>query len=217
MPITTFGNNTGDVQGTDVTFVKSETPTTNYNTETYVEMFNWSLSGDDIGYTLVRFTSLVGIIPVGSTINSVKLRLRGYFSFGSDSIYLVSVYLSYRPWVASQVTWDVYSTGNSWTNPGGWGVGDSVYRPDRSSLQYPADIVDGTWYEWPSSARFISDVQDAINAGVNPSWLLVSEADPGPKTRQFYSDAAADGYRPQLVVDWTPPVSTRRKVSLAMM
>src|SRR5512147_1903202 len=98
-------------------------PTTNYGGD------NNLLAGErnDADNTTLR--SLLGFailanIPAGASIISATLSI--YLNsvvFASNSA-AIGVYRLKREWVEDQVTWNIYSTGNSWATAGGFGSDD---------------------------------------------------------------------------------------------
>lgn len=191
-----------DGYGGDVTTAKDATifggaPTTNYGSITTLKIVKEG-SGSDIMRSLIEFD--LSSVPAGSTCNSATLTLRiitveyyaGYIDFHE--------LLSGRDgWDEAQVTWNVYSTGNSWGT-----AGCSNTSTDRAAAtigQYTGTIT-------PSAinvALSTTDVADWFGASnANYGMLIKGNTEPDwERVELASSDHATTGYRPVLVVDYT--------------
>jgi hypothetical protein len=150
---------------------------------------------NDINKAILRFTDLSNI-PASATITSATLYL--YQSANSGDTYNVALHRVLQAWVESQATWNIYSTGNSWTTAGAdsdgndrvgtaesstsVGTSAAYYGLDCTSLVQ--DIVDGTI---SSDEGFLIEV-----ASPTSTWFKV-----------FQSSRGTDGQRPELVVNYT--------------
>lgn len=155
-------NTTHDFTGTDDVKLKESTPTTNLEDQ---NLEVTSFASGDRATSLVRFTGLSNITgPV--TVSSATLSL---FHTDNNGTNTVDVHRCLRAWVAAQATWNVYSTGNSWTTAGGVGTGTDIVTTASASA---AITGTGSYQDWTSS-QLAQDVQDWINGvNTNNGWLL---------------------------------------------
>jgi hypothetical protein len=115
----TWGNRVvDDFKVTIDSYINSNNPTTPYGSDVDLKL------ASDIGeIDQTLFDPNITTIPIGATINTAKL----YFYIHTNtytSARDLTTYPLKRDWVESQVTWNVYSTGNSWQDPGALGVND---------------------------------------------------------------------------------------------
>jgi hypothetical protein len=213
MPVTTFGNNTGDIGGCDATGIQEASNSTNFGTDA---VFGPALfAAGDSENDLIRFTGVSACIPAGSTINSVKGRLFMDSTNGSDANFAVGWFRMLRTWNESQATWLIYSTGNNWQTAGGVGANDSASAVSANLTVGNGNS--GIYYEWNSTANFVNDVKAAIDASVDPSWILKrTDGHTTATTRPWGTDDYTDTFRPQLVVDWTAPTTQTLKPNADM-
>jgi len=95
--------------------------------------------------TLLQFD--LGSLPAGELVTSATLRLTAHPSRTVDNSANVpmEVYRLSRPWVESQVTWNVASSGDNWSTPGGDFAGTGGSTPYAASSDDPAP---GSPVEW---------------------------------------------------------------------
>jgi hypothetical protein len=144
--------------------------------------------------TVIRFTGLSNI-PSNATVTAVTLRLN--FTYAPDPG-TVAIHRLLRNWVESEVTRDVYSTGNNWQIPNAKGDLDRV-----ASASGSISCSSGTGWKEFSASGLIDDVQGWVDGNLtNNGWLLLC-------TTAIYfachSSEASDGTRPELVVTYTVP------------
>lgn len=99
--------------------IRSNSPTSNFGNDNLVV----GELNDQTGY--VRRSLLRFDIPLVSNaiVQSATLRLYQNTDYSSNARDF-RVYRLLRAWVENQVTWNVYSTGNSWQTAGGFGAND---------------------------------------------------------------------------------------------
>ncbi len=215
MPTVIISNNTtgaypGDFSGANDTEIKQSTPTTNMSGNSHYEIHKFG-AGDHAHATIV-FTGLSNI-PSAATITSVTLGL--YLvnaSAGADHDFTLRRIL--RNWVLAEATWNVWSTGNSWTTAGAQSDGNDRVAASSGTFG-PVNITTGahkstTW----SSGGVVDDVQGWVAGSFsNYGWLIERSGAGEDSTFRDFSDSAAatDGNRPYLSVTYTvgaPPSIT---------
>ncbi|MGB6680902.1 MAG: DNRLRE domain-containing protein [Candidatus Bathyarchaeia archaeon] len=147
-------------------------------------------------HTLVKFD--LSSIPDGSVINSAYLRL--YYnaagSTGDPGGRTYTVYRMTQDWVELECTWNIFSTGNSWTTAGG-----DYTDTNKASLTLPSMGGQDSWVSWT-----VTDiVEDWITFG-NPNYgFLIREEEVAGIYSAFRSTQHSESTtRPILEVDYTP-------------
>ncbi len=163
--------------------------------------------------TVMAF-DLAGVIPAGSTINSVTLRL--YMSRGKENTpFMNSLHLALADWgegtsdadaeegqgaasTTNDATWiHRFYPGALWGSPGGDFLASASASVSVS--------IDG-YYDW-SSSEMIADVQDWLDSpGTAFGWVILGDETDIRSSKRFSTHTnpvAAE--RPQLIVDFTPP------------
>jgi hypothetical protein len=144
-------------------------------------------------HSVIKFPNIFGSganqIPLGSTINSATLTLE-VTGTGNN----VDVYQLIESWVESEVTWDLRSTGVSWTNAGADGTG-SRYATAVGTL-----VVSTTG---PKDVTVTATVQNWSDGEANEGWLLADTGSDGVDI--FSSEYGTVSSRPKLTVNFTPP------------
>jgi hypothetical protein len=148
-------------------------------------------------HTLLKFD--LSSIPDGSVINSAYLRL--YYnaagSTGDPGGRTYTVHRITQDWVELECTWNIFSTGNSWTTAGG-----DYADIHKASLTLPSMGGQNSWVSWT-----VTDiVKDWINFG-NPNYgFLIREEEVVGIYSAFRSTQHSDlATRPILEIDYTPP------------
>jgi hypothetical protein len=95
------------------THLVSETPTNNKDADAYVDVGH--LTTPTSRRALILFD--VSGIPSGATVSAATLRLQVSLNATTTS-HNELVYRLRRAWSETQATWNVYTTGNSWTTAG---------------------------------------------------------------------------------------------------
>lgn len=84
----------------------------------------------------------------------------------------VSVRRLLRAWVENQATYNIYSTGNSWTTAGAGSDGNDRVATVSAELDYPGGFETGD-FDTTSNATLIADVEGMINGTLsNNGWLF---------------------------------------------
>lgn len=114
-------------------------------------------------------------IDSGAIISDATMSLWEYLASGSGS-WDVHVQKLRRAFVEDEATWNIYSTGNSWSTAGAADTDDDIYSTKSITLS-----MDGTaasaFVEW-TSAQFIADVQDFVDGSLtNYGWRMQSDGE----------------------------------------
>ena len=205
MPIDVITNNTtvqnasadNQYSGTESLIIRESDPTSNfssgYNSDIMeVTRFNFNDRND----ALLRFTGLSNISS-SATVTSATLYI---YQTGNNASYSVDLFRCLRPWVEGQATWNIYSTGNSWSTAGANGSGTDVSSTAESSTSIGTS--NGTYYALDCTSL----VQDIIDGTISSDEGFVLRPTPTPATstfKVFSSSRGTDGQRPELVVNYT--------------
>jgi len=201
----------GGVGSTEVTLTTSvdtylnggSNASTNYGTSAGIIVKDRTSNGDVTRTGLVKFD--LSSIPGGSTINSVTLTV--VLSQGVDATNKVRVFEGLRNWVEAEATWNIYSTGNSWTTAGARGDTTDItgdWETDAnmlaSSSTTTADLTDAL-LTFTSTSDFI----DHITANIGGTANLVFHQNTNENATVVYKssdhgDAATDS--PKLIITY---------------
>jgi hypothetical protein len=182
MPVITIGENIGDdFAGISDTELMMGDPTTNVHTAETYEIAKFNSSGHRDVLIVVDFTAFrTSISNASITVNSVSLNMFPTAFTGTE---VIGIFRSLRAAVATQATWNIYSTGNNWASGGGRGNGtDRVATP----LGAFSSLVGG----YAGAALTAADVQTIINAG--GALVLTLERTDGADDGTFSTWRAAD-------------------------
>jgi hypothetical protein len=197
MTTATIGDNTGNTHaGTDDAQIQEPNATTNYGSGTTMEVTKFSAGSHT--HSLVKFTGLSNISgPV--TVSAATLYLYNTSNAGNTTIEARRLL---RNWVEAQATWNVYSTGNSWTTAGG--LSDSN---DRSSTVSGSVAIANTisGYYGITGAQLIADVEAIINGTQSNFGWHIERQGTGNEGNfaTFRTSEGTDGQRPYLEVVYT--------------
>jgi len=197
----TISENTGATySGLIATFNKEGSPTTNYNTDTTFETFSYASGDRGHGFLLPT-----GLASVGAgTVTNAKFRVRCSVAQCNGAVVTqtIEMYRLLQNQVQTQLTWNIYSTGNNWSTAGGLSATDADLTVLAS--QGLANGTANTYIEF-SGANLDQYVEDVIN-GVNPNYGILMARNSDTAYDLAYviwnSDTATDGQRPELVFDW---------------
>lgn len=194
----TVGDNTGNTHsGTDDVKLRQPNPTTNFGSDTVWEVTKYAAS--DHTHSVIKFPGLSSITgPVTVTAATLYMRIA---AVGGAVTYTVEARRVLRDWVEGQATWNVYSTGNSWTTAGG--LSDDNDR--SSTISGSVSVSPSFIYFGLTGGQFITDVQNMINGVVpNYGWHLerIGTGEDG-NYRIFRSSEGTDGQRPYLEITYT--------------
>lgn len=194
----TIGSNTGNSGSATDVKIKSVASTTNYEGGSDLEVHYFAVG--DHGATLLKF-DLSSIAPT-VVVNSVTLHLyqESVFAAGDQA----GIHRLLRNWTANQATWNVYTTGNSWTTAGALSDGNDRVGAASATVVLPGYTLGDTTV---SSAGMATDVQNWIN-GITPNygWLIADDVPFDPDNGNYSVFTSSDGtntQRPYLVIDYT--------------
>ena len=194
MPTETIGENTGDdYTGCLGTRMVQDVPDGNASGRgTFaVELLS------AVNRNALIFLGGLSNISSGASVSDASLFLY-QTSYGSTN-QEVTLKRCLRAAVNAQFTWNIYSTGNSWTTAGGLSDGN-----DRSAtISYQAVVSSGTGsYKEFTSAQMITDVDTDVGVG-DLIWHAQRTASDSDGAFRFRSDTGTDGQRPYLSVTYT--------------
>lgn len=203
MTTDTIGNRTGTTIGTAAEDAKlvSGFPTTNFSGD----------AGSGTGPFLIRFaglSSITGPVTVSDAFFTMYVVVGG--SAGDIDIVRVR-----RNWVEAQATWNVYSTGNSWTTAGGTDTTNDVFATASARIAYTGGFATGD-FNSTLNTTLIADVEGIINGTISPNcgWRFPA----GPVSFSLPAEGTASR-RPMLTVTYTASGGggLRRKGSLSLL
>ncbi|KKK79973.1 hypothetical protein LCGC14_2828150 [marine sediment metagenome] len=187
-------------------------PNMNYETADSFFVGDGSGGANDASRPVIKFN--LSSIPSDATIDSVTLELWENFADRSaaQAAAPVNLHRLLQNWVEAQVTWNDYSTGNSWGTAGAASVG--VDRDGDVSATVTLDHVAAgamvTWADDGADPSLKNDVQQFVNGTwANYGWILEKPdwelLGVGPfALNQFRtSDYATAAQRPKLTVNYT--------------
>lgn len=122
VPAVPFGNAgvTVELQASADAFIDDSGPTTNFGTNTGLGV------GENNGGAAVQRSALkfdYSAIPATADINFSMMAL-SMIADRADNARIFNVFRLKRAWVENQITWNIYSTGNSWGTAGGSNASD---------------------------------------------------------------------------------------------
>lgn len=210
MPTVTIGeNSTNTHTGTIDTTLRQSEPTTNQDGESINGLQVVKYAASDHTHTVIAFTGLSNI-PSTATVSAVTLYLYQHNSAqgSGPATHTLDVRRLLRNWVETQATWNVYSTGNSWTTAGALSAGN-----DRVSTVSGGATVNMTNNEYKAltGSGMITDVQDWVSGAASNFGWHVERNGTGEDNgvRLYRRSEDTDGQRPYVEVTYTvPPVSS---------
>jgi hypothetical protein len=172
--------------------ISSLNTSTNYGTDTILYIGNDALSPTYFRRALYQFD--ISDIPAGSVIDSAALTLYGDYNFDDQTEKTFYAYRCTRVWVEGQVTWAVYSTGNSWTTAGG-----DYVTTDGDSYTTDGVTPDPLGMVFSNLAALAQDALDN-RSGILNLILIGPEASGSYSAEMDSSDWGNASQRPELVV-----------------
>ena len=175
--------------------------TTNYASDT-----ENIISGDRQFFNIYRTLIIFDLsgIPAGSTINSATLELYQHAESHSGSGSTThAVYRLKRNWVEDEATWNVYSTGNSWSSAGGFHTDDCEQTAiGTCSLSG----TEGAGYKsWTLDTDAISEIVESTWTNYGFMVKSQTENDDGHHFRP--SEYVESAQHPKLTIDYTEGAS----------
>lgn len=181
----------GNIQTYKDSFINSPSVDSNFGSSTAIDIGEYL---GDIYRILLGFNlSSLSNYKVISAIITL-------YCYGAYRTYArtISVYKVLRPWVESEVTWNVYATGNSWQVAGATGALDIDSTPIGS--------ISGSPISANSFAYINLNASDIASLGSNG--FLLKENIETNSTRNFYSSdyITTPEFRPKLTIVYEAPL-----------
>jgi hypothetical protein len=195
MPTVIVGLNTGDdyASGTSNELAEQNPTTVAAGTNFYVSTY----SASDERHGLLTFD--LAALPTGQVVSSARLA-RIVTDHAGTNINMIQWRRVLRTINTAQVTWNVYSTGNSWGTAGGKADGTdrdadvSFLGPDSSTPSLDYRFFDAT-----SDGR--TDIANAMGVGVI-SWLAQRANTNATEYINFGGSSGTDSVRPYLEITY---------------
>lgn len=150
------------------------------------------LGGSENVKALVRFD--LSSIPAGAMISSATLSLYNFSHQPFINGGTIAVHHVIKPWVETQATWNIYSTGNSWAVAGMQAGGDYIAG---SGASIAIDTAINVWRNFDVTAM----VQQLVNGTVVNNGFVVRSSTTGVKPHFYSSNYLSDiSLRPKLTV-----------------
>ena len=199
MATITISENTGATYSGFITSpIKENNPNTNYSSGVEVELTSFDVG--DRTFTLAQISGL-NSVSEGGTVSNAKIRINA--TNLSDPNLSFEAIQCLRTVVQAQVTWNIYSTGNSWATAGGLNTTSDIGSTDLANLTIPVTTTNA-YYEL-TGAGLTQWVQDVIDGTITNADIMMR---PDPQNAQnakfagFVSENGTDGRRPELVFDY---------------
>ena len=173
---------TAGYTGTTDTKLRENNAASNYGTD---ELFQIVVGATPDRYNfLIRFdlSSITGTV----TVTSATLSFRLEDASTTDTIICKRLL---RNWSETQATWNIYSTGNSWTAAGG-----AYNAADCNATTSASAVVDANngFKDW-TSAQLAADVQDMINnPSTNYGWVFLGDGTGANNVHTFRAREGTD-------------------------
>jgi hypothetical protein len=159
VPVITIGENPGDsFAGITDTELTQGSPTSNSNTSETIEITKFGSGDHRDALFVISFSAFrTSISNASITVNSASFSM--WATAISHGALVIGVYQSLRAAVAAQATWNVFSTGNSWTSGGGRGNGTDRVTTALGALTTPSNG------QYNAASLTAASVETLINAG----------------------------------------------------
>jgi len=193
-----IGNNTGnDYAGVEDALIYSPQPTNNWGSSNFLQIEKHASAES---CSLVKFP--LNSIEGGSTVISATLGLYGSNSWGTFVLVIRTVL---RNWSESQVTYNIYSSGNNWGTAGCLGSGDR----ESESLGSISSTITEQYHvlSGDSLSQKIKYFIDGDQSNYGFGIFREEESDTF-EYFQFDSSDSTDGQRPYLSVTYEQSVSS---------
>jgi hypothetical protein len=176
------------------TYLYSTYPDSNYGTSSAANVGRWSTT------RLYRFLLKFDLssLPDSAILNSSILTL--YQTNTRETPVTIEIFRSKRAWVESQATWNVYATGSSWQEAGGFGANDCDTTV-IGSRAFTEPETAGTYRDFVLTPT----TKETLDLG--NGWLLKAKDEVTADTNRAFgtSDASIAAYRPKLYIEYIVP------------
>jgi len=206
----TYTSQPDEANGFD-TWLYDDAPTTNYGTNANIHIGGHVVGDHRRG--IIKFD--LSSIPAGASLSAATLSI--WFSTGGDysnNVRNMHAYRMKRNWVEGEVTWNIYSTGNSWGTVGGAGANDIGVSHGSASVS--ATESANTELAISLTTAEVTKLIDGTYS--NYGWLLKVETEVDDLYTYDSSTGGTAGYRPKLVIEYTtgpPGVKTINEIALS--
>ena len=187
MPTVIIGNNTGDdYSGTEDAYIYANQTDNNYSENIWLYLYP---SSERVN-VLLKFSGIESL-PDNINVSSALLYL-----YNNGLANPAEFRRLLRNWIENDATYNIYSTGNSWSTSGA--MSNDNDRISATSLSYT--FPGSTGYISPGDLA--SDI-DGMTSGTYNNYGWVIEATGGDSWGTFASSENTDGQRPYLSVTYT--------------
>jgi len=174
----------------------SSAATSNFGTNNELNAGEYKSGTNDIRRSLIKFN--LSSIPSGATLDSVTLSL---WTITAGSTYAnnnrtIRVYRTKRNWVESQATWNVYSTGNSWSAAGGFHT-DDCEQTAIGSADLTTSIAANKQVDFTLTPTSVSGLD------LGYGWLIKADTETDDLYAFKSSDHVTSAERPKLSITYT--------------
>ena len=182
-------------------------PTTNQYNIGFIDVGESNLSVGDIRRTLIQFD--LSSIPAGSTIITAQLKLYDQGTDLTNNARTMSIYRLKRSWVENQATWNVYSTGNSWSTAGAINTSDSE-NSSVGSISMPNPPVSG----YVTITISTTPIQEWLDGTFANNGFLIYMATEADDMHRF--DSRNETNKPQLIISYTQSITLNLTENLGL-
>lgn len=174
----------------------SSAATSNFGTNNELNAGEYKSGTNDIRRSLIKFN--LSSIPSGATLDSVTLSL---WTIAAGSTYAnnnrtIRVYRTKRNWVESQATWNVYSTGNSWSAAGGFHT-DDCEQTAIGSADLTTSIAANKQVDFTLTPTSVSGLD------LGYGWLIKADTETDDLYAFKSSDHVTSAEHPKLSITYT--------------
>jgi hypothetical protein len=185
------------------TRILSSSPTSNYGPQTLLAVGEPN-DASGIYRTLIEFD--LTSIPSSPSISAGTLSLY-QITDRSSNARTFRVYRQIRAWVESEATWNIYSTGNSWSSAGGFGADDCeqtdicdvAMSASETNNEFKDLELDGQSSDYAELEAMCGNFPSFTNNG----WLLKADMESDDSYKYRSSDYATASDRPKLEITYT--------------
>lgn len=185
-------------------WMRQDASTTNYGSETYIEVF----AAASKRRAIISF-DVSSVIPTSATITLAELRL--YCSSGTSGRTVTCYRLLQTVWVESEVTWQHYAGTTHWTTDGALSDGNDYTSTDAATY-----VSEGPSYTAHFDVK--NQVQTAVSSLSGGVHFLLADVGAEATAWQDYAskEEETESQRPILYVEWvTGPASLKTVNGLA--
>jgi hypothetical protein len=157
--------------------LRAEDPTTNYGTNTTIDLGMNAAKSRRFIWKPLNFTTA---LPSNAIINSATFRVTQ--TGGDKNITLsVGIYQLTQSWVENQVTWNIRSTGNNWTTPGG------TFNPTPYATLSIPRAANGTqsFFDVKSLIEYWQQNRGAASPRPDEMGFLMKQVSPDPVNKRL--------------------------------